>query len=648
MKLTCFSLFAIATLGSCARDPKLIVNTTLGPIQGVTVNGIKTWQGIPFAEPPTGRNRFRPPQLAKPWTNVVETIDYGATCPQLGMKGIGRYSGHAAWTTLNITNVSEDCLFANVYVPAAATEPLPVVIYLHAGEFRFGAAADRESTAPFGNGTTILVTANARLGYFGFAALDQLRENDPHGSTGNYGIQDQRLLMQWVQASIARFGGDPSRVTIMGESSGGASVAMHITSKFSKGLFQRAILESPGITQSKSWNNSLENTQFAISSLTSGGGFGCAWNKDKTVNQQYVKFLGCGAYRGNFLGTQPLEQAISSCDTTDKCMLYVDHKNGSASFYQGGVAGFFSYNAIAIYNVSQRTGGDTSDVYMKIGDPAAALDCLYNASVDDLVVISMSPPHSDTFNTDAMAPTVDGVELTAPLPELVRKTSVTVDVLGGGNMDEGTEFMSLSPPIACDASYEDFQEFCRIQFGAALGVKVTELYKSVQQPIPICDQKNAGVSASDSSDLYWAAAMRSVGDEAIICRTRDLMIRAFNETAKVNAWWYYFTITPLFSENMPDLPSMGAFHGSEIPFVFGDQFELGSDGERQISRAMGCYWSNFAATGNPNQGSCVAQLNLPAWPSVGANGDVIVFKNTTIETEPMFKKTICDTFAQFP
>ena len=97
------------------------------------------------------------------------------------------------------------------------------MLYLHAGEFRFGAANDAENNFPYNfDNAAVLVTANARLSLFGFAALDELRDRDPMGSTGNYGMQDQRMVMQWVQESIMYFGGDPDRVTIFGESSGGA------------------------------------------------------------------------------------------------------------------------------------------------------------------------------------------------------------------------------------------------------------------------------------------------------------------------------------------------------------------------------------------------------------------------------------------
>eukprot|EP00040_Diaphanoeca_grandis_P038637 m.256942 g.256942 ORF g.256942 m.256942 type:complete len:658 (-) comp34847_c0_seq1:163-2136(-) len=646
------SALAVVAVGKPAIATQLqnvMVNTTSGPIVGVTINGTKTFQGIPFAQPPVGALRFHPPQPAKPWVTPLETIDFKGACPQMGAPpAAGRYG--PAWNTLNLTGALEDCLYANVYVPAAATEPLPVMVYLHAGEFRFGTANDRESSGLFGNDSMILVTANARLGYFGFAALDELRANDPHGSTGNYGIQDQRLVMQWVKDTIARFGGDPTRITIFGESSGGASVAMHLVSPYSKGLFTRAILESPGITQSKTWKDSSENTMFAASALASAGGEGCTWPQQ---NQTWITFPGLLSERGIWLGiSESVDGARTACARSPRCMLIISDSNGTTSLYGSGEAGNLINACIEVFNYTQSTGeASPKQVEMRVADPLTSVTCLMNAHVSDLTALSLFGPHGDTFNTDAMAPTVDGIELTAPLSQLVRSVDIEVDVLGGANLDEGTEFMSLSPHIDCNASFTDFQRFSNLQFGTDLGAKVVNLYPTIETPVPLCVPRHHPSASSSTmpqniSDFYWASAMRSVGDEAIVCRIRDLLLKA--QKADKKAWWYFFAATPIFSENMGDIPTMGAFHGSEIPFVFGDAFELSSDGERQLSRAMGCYWTNFAATGDPNQGDCANTLLLPAWPSVGSTGDVVVFKNTTIETRSAFKQDICDVFAQFP
>ena len=133
-----------------------------------------------------------------------------------------------------------------------------------------------------------------------------------------------------------------------------------------------------------------------------------------------------------------------------------------------------------------------------------------------------------------------------------------------------------------------------------------------------------------------------------MCRVRDLLKQA--EAQGSNAWWYLFTATPLYSVNMGEIATMGAFHGAEVPFVFGDGFELMSEGERTLSKRMGCYWTNFAATGDPNRGNdgCVAALQLPPWPTLGDQLAAVVFSNTSVATTTGLKQQQCDLFAQFP
>ena len=127
--------------------------------------------------------------------------------------------------------MSEDCLYLNVVAPPPRPKPYPVMVYIHAGEFHFGSGADRESDVPHFATDVILVSFNYRLGVFGFAGADDLRDRTPFGGTGNYGVHDQRAVLRWVRSSIGAFGGDASNVLVWGESSGGTSVALHLVSR---------------------------------------------------------------------------------------------------------------------------------------------------------------------------------------------------------------------------------------------------------------------------------------------------------------------------------------------------------------------------------------------------------------------------------
>ena len=206
-------------------------------------------------------------------------------------------------------------------------------------------------------------------------------------------------------------------------------------------------------------------------------------------------------------------------------------------------------------------------------------------------------------------------------------------------------FFVFRPPISCGATAADFEKWASELFGPDLGPKVPALYQALELPTPVCGS-HQDARAPGSTDQPYMGAMRSCGDGAIMCRTRDL-VKAANDLGS-NAYWYYFVATPLKSLNMGDLPAMGAFHGAEIPFVFGDGFELSSAGERRLAASMGCYWSNFAATGNPNTGPCAAALALPEWPAIGENFTAMQLSNTSVSIRKELKSAQCNLFALYP
>lgn len=214
-----------------------------GAAKGVVEGDIITWKGIPFAAPPIGDLRWKPPQQAECWTGELAATDYGNVCPQFDANGkaIG----------------DEDCLTLNVWAPKTATtaSKLPVMVFIHGGGHQQGSSSETipggshlyDSTKLAEKGV-VAVTINYRLGPFGFLAHKDLAAEDPNKSTGNYGTMDQVAALAWVKRNIAAFGGDPSKVTIFGESAGGVSVCAMMTTPLSEGLFQGAIIESAGCT----------------------------------------------------------------------------------------------------------------------------------------------------------------------------------------------------------------------------------------------------------------------------------------------------------------------------------------------------------------------------------------------------------------
>lgn len=206
-----------------------VVATTSGLVQGSS-SDIQRYFGIPYAAPPVGALRWRPPVAAAHWSGVRQVTQYAAHCAQ-PVSVFGKPSG------------SENCLYLNVFTPSASGTRRPVMVWIHGGFFGVGESDDYDGTALVKTGNVVVVTLNYRLGAFGFLANAALA-SESGNVVGNYGLLDQQAALRWVQANIASFGGDPSNVTIFGESAGGSSVSMQVASPQASGLFKRAIIES--------------------------------------------------------------------------------------------------------------------------------------------------------------------------------------------------------------------------------------------------------------------------------------------------------------------------------------------------------------------------------------------------------------------
>lgn len=217
------------------------VSLTQGVLAGKSarLNGheVREFRGIPYAAPPLGALRWKPPQPAPHWSGVRSARQFGPRCMQLPLFDdmVFRSDG-----------VSEDCLYLNVWTPAKADEAkLPVLVYFFGGGFVAGDGSEhRYDGASMAAKGIVTVTVNYRLGVFGFLATPGLAAESPQHAAGNYGLLDQAAALRWVRDNIAHFGGDPARVTIGGESAGSISVSAQMTSPLSKHLFAGAIGES--------------------------------------------------------------------------------------------------------------------------------------------------------------------------------------------------------------------------------------------------------------------------------------------------------------------------------------------------------------------------------------------------------------------
>src|SRR5580692_9216687 len=237
-----FLLAAISAAGAIQQPVKI----EGGLVSGVpgTDPSMTAFKGIPFAAPPVGDLRWRAPQPVVPWQGVRRTDKFSASCIQ------NVVAERKPWTYEFMTHgdISEDCLYLNVWTAAkSAAEQRPMFVYLYGGGFSEGSGAvpvyDGEGLARKG---LVVVTINYRTGVLGFLAHPELTSESDHRASGNYGLLDQLAALQWVHDNIARFGGDPTRVTVAGQSAGGMSVHDLTASPLAKGLFQRAIVESGG------------------------------------------------------------------------------------------------------------------------------------------------------------------------------------------------------------------------------------------------------------------------------------------------------------------------------------------------------------------------------------------------------------------
>ncbi len=239
--MACALAAAALTLGLSARagaDP-LTVKTMQGKVHGKTINDgkVRAFLGLPYAAPPVGELRWKPPEPAAKWRGMRDATQYGARC----------YQGHIYDDMVfQDSGPSEDCLFLNVFTPATAKakSKLPVMFWIHGGGYTGGSASEPRHNGDFlPLKGVVLVTINYRLGVFGFLATTDLAK-EAGGPAGNYGLMDMVAALHWVHDNIAKFGGDPGNVTIFGESAGSFAVSTLMAAAPAHGLFQKAIGES--------------------------------------------------------------------------------------------------------------------------------------------------------------------------------------------------------------------------------------------------------------------------------------------------------------------------------------------------------------------------------------------------------------------
>ncbi len=480
--LVVLSMFLVA----CGKQAT-VITTPLGSIRGYVENNSRSYLGIPYAAPPLAALRWRPPEPIAAWHGTLDATELAESCPQFA-------------PPFNVLMGSEDCLYLNVWTPdQAAVKPRPVMVWLHGGGFTAGKAAYRESDGQrlAAQSDSVIVAPSYRLGVFGFLAHADLAAEEPMGSAGNYGIQDQAEALRWVRDNIEAFGGDPDNVTLFGQSAGGISVCAHLVSPASAGLFHRAVIQSgPCDTP--------------LSSLE----------------------------QANRLGTELA--AGLACDTAQD-----------------------------------------------------QLQCLRSKPTKQVAEVLLPDP-SFAFGEGYTHwwPVLDGTLIPQQFLSAFEAGNFNqVPVINGATLDEGTLLVWLSHnflfrPLQAE-QYLDRLEYL---------VGSRQLAEVVAAQYPL---ENYATPLDALSEAF--------SDGFFNCMTRSTSLAL---AGHVPLWAYQFD----YQEAPFLVPGarLKAFHSAEIQFVFGIPMSLTLsrfEGEQiELSRIMMGYWTQFAASGDPNRD------DLPAWP----------------------------------
>jgi para-nitrobenzyl esterase len=232
--------------GGTVRAPRgasVVIDAPAGALRGTRAGRLSVFLGVPYAAPPTGANRWAPPKPAPRFASPFDATHAGPVCPQIAR-------GHLDAESIDDAPVEgdEDCLRLNVWTAAAASARRPVMVFIHGGGFLQGSgtSATYDGSMLATGGGVVVVTLNYRLGVLGLLAHEAFARENEAGSAGDYAILDQLAALRWVHDNIAAFGGDPTNVTIFGESAGAVAVCAVVASPLSAGLFSRAISESGG------------------------------------------------------------------------------------------------------------------------------------------------------------------------------------------------------------------------------------------------------------------------------------------------------------------------------------------------------------------------------------------------------------------
>ncbi|XP_037925135.1 acetylcholinesterase-like [Hermetia illucens] len=492
-------------------DDLLVIQTDKGKIRGITLTAptgkkVDAWLGIPYAQPPIGALRFRHPRPAERWTGILNTTTPPNSCVQIVDTVFGDFPGATMWNPN--TPLSEDCLYINVVVPRPRQKNLPVMLWIFGGGFYSGTATldvyDHRILAAEEN--VIVISMQYRVASLGFLFL-----GTPE-APGNAGLFDQNLALRWVRDNVHRFGGDPARVTLFGESAGAVSVSLHLLSALSRDLFQRAILESGSPTAPWALVSREEAT---LRALRLAEAVNCPHDPNE------------------------LSETIECLRSKDATVL-VDNEWGTL-----GICEF------------------------------------------------------------PFVPVVDGAFLDeTPQKSMMHGRFKKTDILTGSNTEEGYYFIIYY--LTELLRKEEDVTVTREEFLQA--VKELNPYVNTPARQAIVFEYTDWVDP-ENPHSNRDALDKMVGDYHFTCNVNEFAYRYAKDGN--NVYMYLYTHR---SRSNPWPHWTGVMHGDEINYVFGEPLNptLGyTEEEKDFSRRIMRYWSNFAKYGNPNP---APSNRFPEWP----------------------------------
>ena len=569
-----------------------VVQTRRGQVQGRIDRGVQVYRSIPYAQAPVGALRFQAPRPPEPWSGVRDARINGRAAPQ--------YAGLMGFALKRMVGpTSEDCLSLNIWTPAADEGRRPVMVWIHGGAFVMGAGTQTlyDGAHLARRGDVVVVTINYRLGALGFLRLTELSEGRVP-STGNEGILDQIAALEWVRDEIARFGGDPGKVTIFGESAGAMSCATLLGTPRAQGLFHRAILQSGAANYVSSPRAATRMAEALLNEMGLAPGEVDALTR--ATPDQLVR------------GQQRLMSSLLVTPERVFSGRYLSPKRAPITL---ALVGLLSWRLLR--RTVQRGAGLLGDL---LGSAAGRAPGGSKPSSDPPLTRPELPELP-------LQPVVDGDLLPAAPDQAVGAgVAGTVSLLIGTNLDEMKLFMAMDlGSLSLDE--QELIKRCEETIpgqdrdGVSFGRRAIEVYRAA---------RSARGESVDPSELWYAIE----SDRAM--RHPAMHLASLQSRHQRATYAYLFTWrSPAWKGRL------GACHALELPFVFGGMDDklardfAGSElpGAHALATRIQDAWIHFARTGSP---AVPGDAVLGAWPAYDESrrATMILDRDCRIEEAP--------------